>query len=296
MRRFLHWLLCHTVVITLLVFLLIAIVFRGPIFGIEPDPEIITESDTTEAQPAAQADTAVAGSEQPNADADDEQMPVALQQILHREAAQPPPELVVPETEQAETAGASEVEAVQPEVESSVETATSDVVEPPESPEPSQAQAAPADADESISVTVNETEPEIAQPSEPLQNEMAAAIPDTGFAREGEFQFRDPLQDSSAEISSPAAEELLQQARRAYWNDDLQTAKSLYQDYIRQHPNSPDGYGELGNLLSTQGELSSAADMYRQAADLLMQQGKQEQAEQLRQVLSSIEVIQNSPQ
>lgn len=108
------------------------------------------------------------------------------------------------------------------------------------------------------------------------------------------YQFRPPEQQpvEDAEIQ----EDLLQQARKAYWNDDLEKARTLYQAYINLNPENPDGYGELGNLLSTQGNLNSAAHMYRKAAELLEKEGKSEQAAQLKEVLSSIEVIQNTPE
>ena len=93
-------------------------------------------------------------------------------------------------------------------------------------------------------------------------------------------------------VTDVVDEDLLQKARRAYWNDQLDSAQKLYLAYIDQNPSNPDGYGELGNLLSTLGELDEAAEMYRQAADLLKQQGKNEQAMQLHEVLESIRVIQ----
>ncbi|MEJ2213110.1 MAG: hypothetical protein P8Y20_03370, partial [Gammaproteobacteria bacterium] len=88
--------------------------------------------------------------------------------------------------------------------------------------------------------------------------------------------------------------DLLQKARRAYWNDQLNKAKSLYRAYIDLDQENPDGYGELGNLLGTAGELDEAARMYGRAAELLMQQNRHEEAEQLRQVLDSISVIKSS--
>ena len=101
------------------------------------------------------------------------------------------------------------------------------------------------------------------------------------------------------ENESPASEEqlkmdLLQKARRAYWNDQLNKPKSLYLAYIDLDQENPDGYGELGNLLGTAGELDEAARMYGRAAELLMQQNRHEEAEQLRQVLDSISVIKSS--
>ena len=71
----------------------------------------------------------------------------------------------------------------------------------------------------------------------------------------------------------------------------MNKARSLYQAYIDLDPENPDGYGELGNLLGTAGELDEAAKMYGKAAELLTQQDRLEEAEQLIQVLESINVI-----
>ena len=106
---------------------------------------------------------------------------------------------------------------------------------------------------------------------------------------ESDFAFR-PKNDKPV-TNDDLKSDLLQQARRAYWNDQLNKARSLYQAYIDLDPENPDGYGELGNLLGTAGELDEAAKMYGKAAELLTQQDRLEEAEQLIQVLESINVI-----
>ena len=99
-----------------------------------------------------------------------------------------------------------------------------------------------------------------------------------------QFDFRPPEELPVEDVASN--ESLLQKARKAYWNDQLDSAQKLYLAYIDLDPSNPDGYGELGNLLSTQGELEQAAIVYRKAADLLMEQGNTEQAAQLQKCLT----------
>ena len=109
------------------------------------------------------------------------------------------------------------------------------------------------------------------------------------------YQFRPP-EEEPYQPDADESGDLLQQARKAYWNDELLKSRSLYEKYIAVNPNNPDGYGELGNLLSTMGDLDKAAQMYRKAADILTSEGEIDQAQRLEEVLSSIEVIQNMPE
>ena len=237
MRRLINWLACHSVVAVLFVFLVVAVIFRGALFGVSP----------------------VGISPVENSQADD--------------SADAPAQVQSGQSEVAEEASAP-----MPESEDRPETGpeTGQAVSEPEQivPEPVELVRQP---EELISEEVV---------SEPLQ---PAEITDSN---ETDPAFR-------PENESPVSEEqlkmdLLQKARRAYWNDQLNKAKSLYLAYIDLDQENPDGYVELGNLLGTAGELDEAARMYGRAAELLMQQNRHEEAEQLRQVLDSISVIKSS--
>ncbi len=191
MKKLFHWVLCHSVFLVLLAFLVFAVVFREPLFGISASLPVNT----------------------------------------HKETA---------------------------------------VLMPPENSDPESIQT------EAVETVINaETADEIQQ-------------------RE-QYDFRPP--EVSA-VEEPAAGEtgndLLQMARKAFWNDQLDSAQEFYLAYIEQNPSNPDGYGELGNLLSTLGELDDAAEMYLFAAELLKQQGKSEEALQLQEVVESIRVIQTT--
>jgi len=206
MKKLLHWIACHNVLVVLLVFLIIAIIFREPLFGIK----------SSSSQQGA------------------------------------------------------------------IEEPVASVSENTEKKQP---EKTPSEK------TLEQSEPSIVEPragSESLPQTINAETADDIQQRE-QYDFRPP---DALPVEDVKNEDLLQQARKAYWNEQLDLAQKFYLAYIEQDPENPDGYGELGNLLSTLGELDEAAKMYQQAADLLIKQGKPEQAEPLLEVLESIRVIQ----
>ncbi|NNJ93073.1 MAG: tetratricopeptide repeat protein, partial [Gammaproteobacteria bacterium] len=188
MRKLLHWIACHNVLLVLLAFLVVAVVFREALFGIKES--LPPENEANEHKPVVSTQ---AGAQK----------------------SQPEKAFKQPES--------------------------------------------------------------IATESAVIQAETADDI-----QQREQYDFRP---EKELPVENVAYEDLLQKARKAYWNDQLDSAKKFYLAYIEQDPSNPDGYGELGNLLSTLGELDEAAEMYRQAADLLQQQGKAEQATQLQEVL-----------
>jgi len=269
MKKILHWLACHTVIIVLLLFVVIAVFFRGPLFGIwsesEPEPETATA-------PLTQAPT--------------EQV---LQQPV--EQAVEPQAPIEPETMKPPVSAEQQTTDQEPvSVQAGVQ---------PEMPAAQQTEATPAASLDNRPDTVSEPAEAVEPENEPDTSRLPATAiqrtkPET-LQQEENYQFRPP----QAEPYQPAAEDaedLLQQARKAYWNDELDKSKSLYEQYIDANPENPDGYGELGNLLSTMGDLDRAAEMYRKAAELLSNAGNIEQAQRLQEVLSSIEIIQSMPE
>lgn len=55
-------------------------------------------------------------------------------------------------------------------------------------------------------------------------------------------------------------------ARKAYWNQDLGTARELYLGLLAQTPDDPDLLGEVGNLYLAIGDKQAAMDAYYRAA------------------------------
>jgi tetratricopeptide (TPR) repeat protein len=211
MIKLLRWIACHTVALVLLAFLLIAFVFREPLFGVK----------------SSSSKTSVADNH-------------AL--IIQKSEA---------------IASEQKVSDIQAKIETGTETFAK----------------------------VKETEPPVIKPVV-IEAETAVEI-----QHREQYEFR-PADEQP--VDDNLKEDLLQKARKAYWNDQLDSASKLYLAYIDQDPDNPDGYGELGNLLSTLGDLDEAANMYRQAADLLMRRGETAQAAQLQEVLDSIRVIQST--
>lgn len=128
-----------------------------------------------------------------------------------------------------------------------------------------------------------------------VNDRLPALVTATSDIDSNKLNFR-PVELAAEEVQPELDEDILQKARKAYWNDDLQRARNLYQAFIGLYPDNPDGYGELGNLLSTIGDLDEASQMYQKAAELLLSQGQTEQAAQLLEVLDSIKDIQNMPE
>ncbi len=289
MKFLLHWIVCHTVLLVLSLFIVAAVFFRGPLFGLWPEAEPVVES---------QAETMITpGSEQSSEQAIDTLKPVletlAVSPVLEQPAEEPVLEaepVAVPEKSADVLKSSDQTMAEAPDMEHPVEASDpAEKLVPVDEPTLQEASTTGLESQEHVVQTGQPEESPVAETLEVIPVESAESL-----QAEENYQFRPPEQQpvEDADIK----EDLLQQARKAYWNDDLEKARTLYQAYINLNPENPDGYGELGNLLSTQGNLNSAAHMYRKAAELLEKEGKSEQAAQLKEVLSSIEVIQNTPE
>ena len=74
---------------------------------------------------------------------------------------------------------------------------------------------------------------------------------------------------------------LLFQARQAYWDKNYEQAIQGYQQLIQKEPNNPDYFGELGNIYYSLNDFPNASRHYYQAALVLIQQNKMEQARSL---------------
>jgi TolA-binding protein len=113
-----------------------------------------------------------------------------------------------------------------------------------------------------------------APPAEPRPS--VAAQPPAPVA-----QFRPPEVADQAGPPEPEALDaasLLQSARRAYWNGDLEAAERQYRRYVTHYPDDPAGYGELGNLFEGMGRDAEAQEAFRQAASRLRAAGEAQSA------------------
>lgn len=84
----------------------------------------------------------------------------------------------------------------------------------------------------------------------------------------------------------PTRDDLVQQARRAFWNGDLEAAESGYMDLVAAYPDDADAFGELGNLYQSMGKPAEALDAYYEAGMRLRAHGETEKLGQVIEILT----------
>lgn len=67
---------------------------------------------------------------------------------------------------------------------------------------------------------------------------------------------------------------LVTSARQAYWRRDVEQAEKDYRALIDLQADSPDPYGELGNVYYSAGKWQEAAEAYFQSGERLIKQGQ----------------------
>ena len=101
----------------------------------------------------------------------------------------------------------------------------------------------------------------------------------------------EPLpEDTAAPVVSPLA--TWRAARTAVWQGDLNGAVAHYRQLISQQPNNYDAYGEMGNVLLAQSDVSAAVEAYVAAARLIRQSGNQQMARRLVGVVATLDEAQ----
>ncbi len=76
-------------------------------------------------------------------------------------------------------------------------------------------------------------------------------------------------------------DDLLYDARQAFWARDYRTAITQYRQLINREPNNPDYSGELGNIYYAINDYNNASELYFRTAQLLLHQGQKDAAAQL---------------
>jgi len=72
-----------------------------------------------------------------------------------------------------------------------------------------------------------------------------------------------PINRTDAAPPSPLSrQDYLQQARRAFWNGEFESAEIAYMALIGEYPADADAFGELGNLYRYMGRPAEALDAY----------------------------------
>jgi tetratricopeptide (TPR) repeat protein len=80
---------------------------------------------------------------------------------------------------------------------------------------------------------------------------------------------------------------MVQTARRAFWNGDLEAAEAAYIEAIARYPDDPDLFGELGNLYVSMGRRQRALDAFYESALRLRATGESEKLSEVIDLLES---------
>ena len=98
--------------------------------------------------------------------------------------------------------------------------------------------------------------------------------------------FRPPREMPATTGGVLTRDDLVQQARRAFWNGDFETAEAGYIDLIAAYPEDADAFGELGNLYLSMGKPAAALDAYFEAGVRLRAHGETEKLRQIIDILT----------
>lgn len=108
------------------------------------------------------------------------------------------------------------------------------------------------------------------------------------YASAGDRAFRPPVADDSWSVARPPSrEDIVQNARRAFWNGDFEAAEAGYMDAITRYPDDPDLFGELGNLYHSMGRRERAMDAFYESALRLRAKGELEKLSEVIDLLES---------
>ena len=171
------------------------------------------------------------------------------------------------------------------------------VSEVPEQPVASPAPAAVVAGTEQPVEGVSEQAAEAAteSPVEQVEDEVSApvqaAIEDTEVAPTSAQAPVTATTSETADAQALAAsqQDLLIQAREAFWRRDLATAEALYSQLAEAQPGNPDLWGELGNLYFSQNKIKEASDAYYKAAEILIEEGHIRQVENLLGIIGNVD-------
>ncbi len=117
----------------------------------------------------------------------------------------------------------------------------------------------------------------------PLQPTMiGGTLPNYAVADQ---HFRPPAVAGTAPLP-PGRDQLVQMARKAFWNGDFEVAETRYMEAISRFPEDADLFGELGNLYQSMGENDLSMEAYFEAGMRLRALGE---LDKLSEVISLLE-------
>ena len=105
-------------------------------------------------------------------------------------------------------------------------------------------------------------------------------------AGEGPAEGFRPINRTDAAPPSPLLrQDYLQQARRAFWNGEFESAEIAYMALIGEYPADADAFGELGNLYTSMGRSAEALDAYYAAGLRIKAAGDADRLQQVVDIL-----------
>jgi hypothetical protein len=108
------------------------------------------------------------------------------------------------------------------------------------------------------------------------------------YASASASAFRPPVAGDTWSLPpAPDRAAMVQTARRAFWNGDLEAAEAAYIEAIARYPVDPDLFGELGNLYVSMGRRQRALDAFYESALRLRATGESEKLSEVIDLLES---------
>ncbi|WGZ93938.1 MAG: hypothetical protein QJT81_19465 [Candidatus Thiothrix putei] len=143
-----------------------------------------------------------------------------------------------------------------------------------------QAVAAPAEVVTQQAAPV--AEPQAAAAAEVVATQQTAPVAEPQAAAPAEVatQQAAPVAEPQAATQTAAtaqvvaSADMLRAAREAYWANELDRAVGLYNDLLKQTPDSLEYKGELANVYWKQGNAQQAATLFAEVAPKLAEQGR----------------------
>lgn len=114
----------------------------------------------------------------------------------------------------------------------------------------------------------------------------ANALPETQPQQTDEQPATTP--EATVSDNGKRVQELLNQARQAYWQRHYDDAVVAYKKLLGINPENPDLYGELGNIYYAMGAWELAGDAYYQASQRLLKTGQTAQLGYLLRVIKGL--------
>lgn len=125
-------------------------------------------------------------------------------------------------------------------------------------------------------------EPGLVTDSTPAERQPPQRTPPAFAAQAPVPDFRPPGLVPITEQPEPTREQLIQQARRIFWNGEFEAAESAYMELLARFPGDADLFGELGNLYRAMGRPEQARDAYYAAGLRLKAAGEREKLKVIR--------------